>query len=214
MKQTILPLFLAASVALVGCDKKNDDKSTPAPSSTQASVTPATNSSLPSPILAAIDVQKIIDASSATTGIREEIEKKRSEIQKEMTEHESKLRSQEQVLAEQSQKLSKAEFQKKREQFEKQVAEVQLKLNVRKLQLETAFEQARSKVYDAFLEASNSVRQEIGANIILYKEQVVLADNAFDITQPVLDRLNAELPKVQVEYQSEDEIMKKIQAQS
>ena len=210
MKKYIAPVLLTSALALSGCGKK-EEQNTSTESSPTSSTQSVGSSNLPSPVIAAIDVQKILDSSTAAMGIRESIEKKRAEIQKEMTKYESELREKEQQLADQSTKLSEADLQKNRLAFEERINDVQTKLNVRKLQLETAFEQARSKVYDAFLISADKVSKEAGANIVLYKEQVVIASSAFDITDQVLSSLNKDMPKVEVTYPNESEILKMLQ---
>lgn len=214
MNKYITPVLLTAALALAGCGKKEDQNTSSQPSqdsSTQAVNSAKGSSSLPSPVIAAIDVQKILDSSTAAMGIRESIEKKRAEIQTEMTKYEAELREKEKQLTEQSTKLSEADLQKNRIEFEKRINDVQTKLNVRKLQLETAFEQARTKVYDAFLISADKVSKDVGANIVLYKEQVVIANNGFDITDKVLASLNKDMPKVEVTYPNENEILKILQ---
>ena len=76
-----------------------------------------------------------------------------------------------------------------------------------------AVEEAKTKVYEAFLKAADEVRKEVGANIIIYKEIVVTADSAFDLTNTVLEKLNKSLPTVQVVFKSEADIKKRLQQQ-
>lgn len=215
MDKYLASALLTAALALGGCGKKEEKNDATQTSSVQPNGAPVGSpTSLPAPVIAAIDVQKILDSSTAAEGIRKDIEKRRTEIQNEMTKYETELRDKEKKLAESASKLSEEELQKNRIEFEKRISDVQNKLNVRKLQLETGFEQARSRVYDAFLIAADQVSKDVGANIVLYKEQVVIASSAFDITDKVLANLNKDLPKVDVTYPKEDEVLKMIQSQS
>lgn len=168
---------------------------------------------LPTPKIAVVDVQQILDKSTATEGVKKEIEKRRAEIQKEMTGYENELRKKDEELAKQQKTLSEKDFAQKRQDFEKRVGEVQMKLEVLKIQLEQAFDAARQDVYQAFLKSSDKVKAEVGANMVLYKEQVVLADNNFDITTQVLSTLNKDLPSVKVKFMTTAEIEKKLKQQ-
>ncbi len=168
---------------------------------------------LPAPKIAVVDVQQILEQSTATQGVKKEIEKRRAEIQKEMTGYENELRSKDQELAKEQKTLDEKAFAKKRQDFEKRVTEVQKKLEILKIQLEQAFETARQDVYQGFLKSSDKVKSDVGANILLYKEQVVLADKAFDVTNQVLTNLNKDLPSVKVKFMSTAEIEKKLKQQ-
>ena len=168
---------------------------------------------LPQPKIAVVDVQQILDKSTATQAVKAEIEKRRAEIQKEMTGYDSELRKKDEELAKQQKTLSEKDFAQKRQDFEKRVGEVQVKLEVLKVQLEQAFDAARQDVYQAFLKSSDKVKQEVGANMILYKEQVVLADPTFDVTDKVLATLNKDLPTVKVKFMSTAEIEKQLKQQ-
>ncbi|MEB3702227.1 OmpH family outer membrane protein [Candidatus Bealeia paramacronuclearis] len=180
-------------------------------SSLSATDTPA---ALPQPKIAVVDVQAILDKSTATQGVKAEIEKRRAEIQKEMSTYETELRGKDQELAKQQKTLPEKEFSQKRQDFEKRVAEVQMKLEVLKVQLEQAFDTARQDVYQAFLKSSDKVKQDVGANIVLYKEQVVLADPSYDVTEKVLATLNKDLPSVKVKFMATAEIEKQLKSQT
>ena len=85
------------------------------------------------------------------------------------------------------------------------------KIEIRKAQIELALEEAKTKVYEAFLKVAEEVKKEAGASVILYKETVVTADPSFDLTPKVLEKLNKTLPTVQVSFKSEGEIRKQLQ---
>lgn len=172
--------------------------------------TPSSTSSLPTPIIGIVE-QATLDKSAALKSIIEQMEAKRLEIQKEMASYEKELKDKDKALADQQKTLSEKDFTQKRQAFEKRVHEVQEKLELRRAQMELALEEAKKKVYEAFLKVANEVAASIGANIIIYKETVVTADPRFDLTKQVLDQLNKTLPKVQVTFKSEAEVKKQLQ---
>ena len=55
--------------------------------------------------------------------------------------------------------------------------------------------------------------KEVGANVMIYKETVITANNGFDLTPKVLDKLNKDLPKVKVSFKSEAEVKKQLMKQ-
>lgn len=167
---------------------------------------------LPAPVIGVVE-QATLDKSLAVTDLAKQMEKKRAEIQKEMAAYETELKAQDKKLAEEQKTLSEKEFADKRQAFEKRVREIQEKIEIRRGQMELAVEDAKKKVYEAFLKVADEVRKEFGANIIIYKETVVTADNAFDLTKPVLEKLNTTLPTVKVVFKSEAEVKKQLQQQ-
>lgn len=171
--------------------------------------TPAA-STLPAPVMAVVE-QATLDKSDALKSIVDQVEKKRAEVQKEMTTFENELKAQDKALVDQQKKLSEKEFAEKRQAFEKRVREIQTKVELRRAQMELGVEEAKKKVLDAFLKASEDIRKEVGANVILVKETIVTADPAFDLSAKVLERLNKDLPTVTVTFKSEEDVKKLMQ---
>lgn len=177
---------------------------------TTPTTVPAKTDSLPTPIVGVVE-QATMDKSEALKSIVSQMEKKRTEVQKEMQAFEKELKDQDQKLTADQKKLSEKEFAEKRTAFEKRVREIQQKLEIRRAQMEIAFEDSKKKVYDAFLKAAEEVRTETGANILLYKETVISSASSFDLTNKVLERLNKTLPSVPVSFKSEAEIKKQLE---
>jgi len=166
--------------------------------------------SLPAPIIGIVE-QATLDKSAALKSIIEQVNKKRAEVQKEMATYEKELKEQDKKLAEEQKTLSEKAFTEKRQAFEKRVHEIQEKIEVRRAQMELGVEDAKKKVYEAFLKVVSELRKEVGANIIMYKETIVSAAPELDLTNTALERLNKELPTVKVEFKSEAEVKKQLQ---
>lgn len=167
---------------------------------------------LPTPIICVV-AQATLDKSAALKSIVSQLEKKRAEIQKELAADEKRLKADDKALAEKQKKTSEKEMAADRQAFEKRVYDVQAKLEIRRVQLELAFEDAKKKVYEAFLKIANEVMKNVGANMMLYKETIATADDAFDVSNQVLQKLDATLPSVQVTFKSESEIKQLMQQQ-
>lgn len=165
----------------------------PAPA---AAVLAPAGEKLAPPVIAVVDVQKIMQDSEAAKGVQTVIEGRRDEYQKEITGLEEKLRSAEQELRKQQTVLSPDALANKRKGFEKQVADVQRTVQARKRALDAGLSEAMGAVQKAMLDIIADVSREKGANVVLARHQFVIIDTKLDVTDTVMQRLNARLPKV------------------
>lgn len=192
MKKLLLIPFLASAAVM-----------------TSAKADPET---LPAPVIGIVE-QAILDKSKAFQSIIAQVEKKRTEVQKEMSSIENELKAQDKQLAEDQKTLPEKEFTSKRQAFEKRVHEAQEKIEIRRAQMELGVEDGKKKVYETFLKIAEEVMKAVGANIIIYKETVVTADKALDLTNPVKEKLDQAMPTVQVVFKSEAEVRKLLEQQ-
>ncbi len=153
---------------------------------------------LKAPVVAVVDVQRIMQESSASKGIQKAIESQRDSYQKEIQSLEDKLQSAENELRKQQTVLAPDAFAAKRRDFEKQVAEVQRTVQTRKRTLDTAFNDAMGHVQKTMLEIVQDIADERGANVVIPRNLLVLFASNLDVTEPVLERLNKQLPTVAV----------------
>lgn len=183
-----------------------------APNATAPAAPPATAPNASSlPII--IVEQATLDKSQAVQDLAKQVEKKRDEIQKELATYEKELKKQDEELTKKQKELSEKEFTEKRQAFEKRVREIQEKIEIRRAQMEFAVEDAKKKVFEVFLKAAHKIRQDKGAQAIIYKETVVDADPNLDFSATVLAELNKELPTVKVNFPSEAEVKTRLQQQ-
>jgi Skp family chaperone for outer membrane proteins len=150
------------------------------------------------PVIAVVDVQKILQESSAAKGIQKAIESQRDVYQKEISALEEKLRSAEQELRKQQTVLAPDAFAQKRRDFEKQVTDVQRTVATRKRSLDTALGESMGTVQKSMAEIIAEVAREKSANMVLPRNLVVIFDAQFDVTDTVMERLNRKLPAVAV----------------
>lgn len=188
LKKMLPTLAVAAAVAFAAPVSAFAADPSPAPAGEK----------LAAPIIAVVDVQKIMQESAAAKGIQTAIEAQRDQYQKEISGLEDKLRNAEQELRKQQTVLSADALAKKRKEFETQVAEVQRTVQNRKRALDAGMSNAMGAVQKAMLEIIADVVRERGANIVLARHQFVIVDTKLDISDTVMDRLNATLPKVAV----------------
>jgi len=155
-------------------------------------------------VIAVVDVQHLLQNSTAADSIHYSIEARRQHYAQEMARQEQELRRLEQELTRERSILSIDEFAEKRRSFERRVAEVQRRFQTRKRTLDQAFSDSMREVRDEILETVSAVASEVGANVVLLKQQVVVVDKSLDITDKVLTRLNERLPRVVVEIPEDD----------
>lgn len=156
----------------------------------------AKGSELKTPIIAVIDVQKIMQESNASKSVSKAFEALRDTYQKEIAALEDKLRKGEDELRKQQTVLSPEALANKRRDFEKQVAEVQKTVQTRKRVLETTLNEAMAVVHKTMVEVVADISRERGANLVLARQQFVLVDTQLDVTDAVMERVNKKLPQV------------------
>lgn len=188
------------AAALLPLQANAQQKPAAAPAAPAAQPKPAAQPGEPlkAPVVAVVDIQRIMQESSASKGIQKAIESQRDSYQKEIQTLEDKLQSAENELRKQQTVLAPDAFAAKRRDFEKQVSDVQRTVQTRKRTLDTAFNDAMGHVQKAIYDIVQEVADERGANVVIPRNLVVLFASSLDVTEPVLERLNKQLPTVAV----------------
>ncbi|GLR78108.1 OmpH family outer membrane protein [Azospirillum sp. CT11-132] len=189
---TAAGLLFAATSAMAQAAPAQSAPKTDAP---KAEV-PGPGAELKAPVIAVIDVQKIMQESAASKGITKSFESLRDSYQKEISALEDKLRKNEDELRKQQTVLSPEALANKRRDFEKQVADVQKTVQNRKRALETSLNEAMAVVHKTMVEVVADISRERGANLVLARQQFVLVDTQLDVTDAVMERVNKKLPQV------------------
>ncbi|KAA0575303.1 OmpH family outer membrane protein [Azospirillum sp. Sh1] len=189
---TAAGLLFAATSAMAQAAPAQTAPKTDAP---KAEV-PGPGAELKAPVIAVIDVQKIMQESAASKGITKSFESLRDSYQKEISALEDKLRKNEDELRKQQTVLSPEALANKRRDFEKQVADVQKTVQNRKRALETSLNEAMAVVHKTMVEVVADISRERGANLVLARQQFVLVDTQLDVTDAVMERVNKKLPQV------------------
>lgn len=148
------------------------------------------------PMLAIIDVQKILRESVAVKSLTAEIEEQRTKYQEELRAEEESLRTADQELARQRTILSAEAYAQKRKDLEQQVATLQRQVQERKKGLDQLFGQGISQVQNELANVAKEIAEERGLDLILSRATVVIVKPKFDISNEALARLNARLTTV------------------
>ena len=146
------------------------------------------------PVLAIIDVQKVLRESTAVSALSREIEQQKVQYQEELREQERALRDADQELTRQRSILSPEAYAKKRGELEQRVATLQREARNRKRGLDKVFTQGMIKVQAELTRVAKEIAEERGLDLVLSKATVVLVKPKFELTQEAVRRLNDRLP--------------------
>lgn len=150
------------------------------------------------PVLAIIDVQKVLRESTAVSALSRKIEERKVQHQDELREQERALRDADQELARQRSILSPEAYAKKRGELERRVATLQREARNRKRGLDKVFTQGMIKVQAELVRIAKEIAEERGLDLILSKATVVLVKAEFELTEEAVRRLNERLPDLPV----------------
>ena len=150
--------------------------------------------------IAVVNLQKIMQESSASKSARSQLKAKKQEFQKQISKLEASLQKQDKELAQQKAVLSKDEFSKKLVTFRKKAANAQKDVQAKRAKLNKAFEESLSKIQKSIISIVSKLSKEKGFKIAVSSSQAIYVSNELDISNEVLKRLNKELPKLNVKF--------------
>ncbi len=160
-----------------------------------------------SSVVAIVDVQRILQESSAAKGVQQQLEKQRSKFQTEIAAEEAELRKAEQKLAKLRSASQTDAYAEQEQQLRQRFLTVERHVQARRKALDQAFTDSMNAVRKGIVDIVATVAREKGVNLAIVKQQVIWNDQNIDITDQVLARLNKELPNLQVKILSDEEIM-------
>lgn len=150
--------------------------------------------------MAVVDVQQLLQKSSAAKSIQQQFEAEREKLQGEMRQQQEQVRSGQQALAAARTSLAADAYDQRRKEFEKQVQDMTAKTDSRRQALDKAVNDSVNVLRDNMLAVVGQVAAERGVGIVLPSHAIVhLADRSLDITETVLQRLDVRLPQVTVQ---------------
>ncbi len=164
---------------------------TPVPAS------PPRRGGLPYAQVAVVDVQRILQDAAVMRSIQQQLDRQKDQFQREVAAQQEQLRVAEQDLAKLRQSVAVEEFDRKRTDFESQVSAMGRALQERTRRLDVAFNQARNSAINTLDQVIAEVAKENGATLVISRQFIVYqAGTAGDITDEVMQRLNARLPEI------------------
>jgi len=166
-----------------------------------AAAPPATGGSsqaLPVPVIAIVDLDRIMQESVAYQKAAAQIDKIRQQTADELRQRENELRDAEQELSRQQRLVSAEQFDQKRRDFQRQVGEAQQLAQTKKRDLDTVSNGAMNQIRNTIVQVVGEISRERGINMVLPRAAVVLESPAFDVSNEVITRVNQKLPSVTV----------------
>ena len=153
---------------------------------------------LPPPVIAIVDVQRILQESLAAKSVQKQLEAQRSKFQNEIEGEENGLRDAEQELTKERDRLPAPAYADREQQLHQRFSTVEEHVQERHKVLDQAFTDSMNAVRNALLDVVQKAAHEHGANMVVVKQQALWADQPLDITDEVLKKLDQKLPKVDV----------------
>lgn len=153
---------------------------------------------LPAVTIAVVDMERILQTSDAAQNIQAQLEVEREAFAGEVTELEEGLRGAEQELRRQRTILSQEAFNEQLRAFESRAGETQREVALRNRALEVGLNEALAVLLNNARQVVAEIAQEKGANVVLARRQVLLADRSLELTDLVLEALNERLPTIEV----------------
>ena len=150
------------------------------------------------PVIAILDMERILRESKAATTLRQEVDKQRKQHQDTLRQQEKALRAADEELARQRTVLSAEAFTAKRKELQEQAMRLQQEFVSRQKAMEELFGKGIGQVRQALAEVAKEIADERGISLILLKATIVLASRELDITDEALRRLNEKLPSIDI----------------
>lgn len=163
---------------------------------------PPAKATVPAPVIAVIDFQRVVRRSLAGKSVRQQIDARQAVFQDEVKKIQQKLEKARVELSERPANMTDDEFEKKRKDMRKRVADLQSLVQRRKRELDQVFNAGMRQVDLALVEVLKDLAEEQGINLILNAGRgrglVLFAENRIVVTEEALRRLDERLPRVEL----------------
>src|SRR5215468_6648006 len=166
-----------------------------------ASAPPAPSITAPMPLtVLVVDVQALLQNSKAAKMFRSQIEQKRVEYTKEISHQEESLRAERDALQRQQASLSPESLNQKGRDFQQKVNDLERNVQGKRQALEKSNGDALQKIQEEMLKIIADIAKQRKANLVFQRTDLVLFDQAFDVTDEVLQKLDEQMPALTVNF--------------
>ncbi len=148
-----------------------------------------------------VDIQKVLAESKAGQSIQAQVDGRRIKFKAEFSKIEKELRESQKTLIEKQATLSKEEFATQSQAFEQKRVETIGLVQKRKAALDSAFTKALKKLEKEIMTIIGDISEEKKYDLVISKGNVFISNESLDISAEVTEKLNAKIPKVQVEIE-------------
>jgi outer membrane protein len=172
----------------------------PPPPPTQAPSPPAPFPTAQNLTVMVVDVQALLQNSKAAKMVRSQIEQKRGEYTKEISHQEESLRAERDALQRQQASLSPESLNQKGRDFQQKVNDLERNVQGKRQALEKSNGDALQKIQEEMLKIIADIAKQRKANLVFQRTDLVLFDQAFDVTDEVLQKLDEQMPTLTVNF--------------
>ena len=159
---------------------------------------------VPASVVAIVDVQRVLQESSAASGVKDQVEARSSQFQKQIAKEENSLRKKEKDLAALRETANAEEYAKAEQALRERFLFVERHVQARRKALDQAYNKAMQEVRGYLISIVKEAAQKQGINLVVVKQQVIWNDQVVDITDVVLSELNKRLPKIRLQLSQEE----------
>src|SRR4029077_20296736 len=132
--------------------------------------------------------------------VRQQIESKRNEYAKEISTQEEGLRHERDALQRQQQQLTAEQLNQKGREVQQKVNELDRNVQAKRQALEKSNGEALEKIQESMLKIITEIAKDRKANMVFQRRELALFDQAFDVTDEVLQKLDDQLPTLTVNF--------------
>lgn len=147
-------------------------------------------------VISVLDVDKVITSSNSYKSFKSSWDADNAKYQKELEHYESKMIGLDKRIISESGRTNSRELEEMKRQLENYETTIQRLVEDRKNKLDSEFSQALYKIKTTLLDLVAKHAKDNGISVVLPKSQIIYTDNASDITDNVLEDLNAKLKTV------------------
>ena len=151
-----------------------------------------------------VDVNGVMDRSVAINKIREVIDEETRKFQEIIERENDELRQAEADLTAQRDILDENEFNRRKKDFENRVLRIQQDVQIQRRNFDKVLRQADDQVRKLLLQIISEIASERGFSIVLQRQDVVIFDTGFDISDEVLVRLDEQTKDVKITLSGKD----------
>jgi outer membrane protein len=147
-----------------------------------------------------VDVQALLQNSKAAKMVRQQIEAKRAEYAKDISHREEALRQERDTLQRQQSTLTADQLAAKGRDFQAKVNDLDRDVQSKRQALEQSNAGALQKIQEVMVKIITDIAKDRKANLVFQRSELVLFDQGFDVTDQVLQKLDEQMPTLDVTF--------------
>lgn len=168
------------------------------PTPVPAAPTGAAPATLPATSVGVVDIPRLFRESAAGKAASMQLTDLRARFQTEVAKKEESLRVEEAELGRVRATLPPDQFERRRSDLQRKFQETQQFVQERNSSLERAQAQANEEILKVIQQVMLELMMERGFTVVLDQAQVLLSNDAFNVSAEALKRLDRRLPTVRV----------------